>query len=106
MQDELEDRHVNTHTWGKPRLQQELNDILHGISRPPAFMTSAPEKSAKQLNLDSYEVMMCEPLHDLSNVIINFINELPHHADNNDVKSELEAFSSHELNERKSSKVC
>ncbi|CAC5399835.1 unnamed protein product [Mytilus coruscus] len=98
--DELEDRHVNTHTWGKPRLQQELNDILHGISRPPALMTSAPEKSAQQLNLDSYEVMMCEPLHDLSNVIINFINELPHHADNNDVKSELEAFSSHELNER------
>ncbi|CAC5406239.1 unnamed protein product [Mytilus coruscus] len=97
---ELEDRHVNTHTWGKPRLQQELNDILHGISRPPALMTSAPEKSAQQLNLDSYEVMMCEQLHDLSNVIINFINELPHHADNNDVKSELEAFSSHELNER------
>ncbi|CAC5411692.1 unnamed protein product [Mytilus coruscus] len=97
---ELEDRHVKTHTWGKPRLQQEFNDILHGISRPPALMTSAPEKSAQQLNLDSYEVMMCEPLHDLSNVIINFINELPHHADNNDVKSELEAFSSHELNER------
>ncbi|CAC5422057.1 unnamed protein product [Mytilus coruscus] len=53
--DELEDRHVNTHTWGKPRLQQELNDILHGISRPPALMTSAPEKSVQQLNLDSYE---------------------------------------------------
>ncbi|VDI39253.1 Hypothetical predicted protein [Mytilus galloprovincialis] len=27
--DELEDRHVNTHTWGKPRLQQELNVIMY-----------------------------------------------------------------------------
>ncbi|CAC5405127.1 unnamed protein product [Mytilus coruscus] len=69
MIDELEDRHVNTHTWGKP-----------------------------SCNKNSMTFYM--PLHDLSNFIINFINELPHHADNNDVKSELEAFSSHELNER------
>ena len=32
-----------------------------------------------ELKIDDYEVLSCEPLHDLTNVIKNLIEELPHH---------------------------
>ncbi|CAC5408358.1 unnamed protein product [Mytilus coruscus] len=76
----------------KARLQEEMSDLLHGISRPPALLLYYPEKSLTESNISCYEVLPCEPLHDISNVVQNIIQELPHHVKQNSTKLELENF--------------
>lgn len=66
--------------------------MLHGIARPLALCCLDPTKTTSHLNIDSYEVLACEPLHDLTNVIQNLIQELPHHVGDNN-KQEFRSFS-------------
>lgn len=62
----------------KDDLQQQLTDILRGVSRVPALLLTNPTQSLSSLSLDKYEVVASEPLHDLKGHIINVITELPH----------------------------
>jgi hypothetical protein len=37
------------------------------------------EASLESTNIESYEVLACEPMHDIAGHITNIIEELPHH---------------------------
>lgn len=55
-------------------------------------MTDDLSKSASTLGIPDYEVLGCEPLHDITNVVQNIIMELPHHIENKDVQKEFVVF--------------
>ena len=54
-----------------------LDDILHGVVRVPALLLPNPTQTLASLNLQKYEVLASEPLHDLKGHLINIIMELP-----------------------------
>ena len=60
-------------------LRELLVDEMHGIQRLPALMFTKPDASLKDLNLEQYEILNNEPLHDLSNHTKNLYEELPSH---------------------------
>lgn len=90
--EELESRGIWLHDEKKPIVQDKLTEILHGIVRPPALCCLHPLKSTSELNIKYYEILACEPLHDLTNVIQNLIQELPHHVGENN-KQDFLSFS-------------
>lgn len=98
--DELEARNVDTYLLKKPELQEQLNNILHGIQRPPALMTDDLSKSASTLGIPDYEVLGCEPLHDITNIVQNIITELPYHIESKDVQKEFENFYINTISEK------
>lgn len=89
---ELSARGIETVDTKKSELQEELNNILHGIQRPPALMTKNPKLTAAELGIPKYEVLGCEPLHDITNVVQNLISELPNHIDDKAAKQEYDKF--------------
>ncbi|KAI8488904.1 hypothetical protein Bbelb_334220 [Branchiostoma belcheri] len=60
-------------------LQECLKKELHGIKRPPALLFNCPGTGLETLHLDRYEVLPCEPLHDVRHHIQNLFDELPLH---------------------------
>lgn len=50
---ELSARGIETVDTKKSELQEELNNILHGIQRPPALMTKNPKSTAAELGIPS-----------------------------------------------------
>ncbi|CAC5356745.1 unnamed protein product [Mytilus coruscus] len=76
----------------KVELQEELTSLLHGIVRPPALMLSHPKKSSSELNIGQYEVLGCEPLHDITNLVQNVITELPNHIKDPAVQKQFQHF--------------
>lgn len=89
---ELETRGIWSNDERKCAVQEKLNEVLHEIARPSALYCLDPTKTTSNLNIDSYEVLACEPLHDLTNVIQNLIQEQPHHVGDNN-KQEFLSFS-------------
>lgn len=88
--DELEARGIHTDRLNKSEMQEELQSVLQGIQRPPALLT----ENVDDINfLSSYEILACEPFHDITNVVQNIINELPSHIDNKSTQAEFEKFS-------------
>jgi hypothetical protein len=77
--DELESRGIWPEDDKKSAVQEKLSEIMHGITRPPALCCHDPLQTTNALNIGSYEILACEPLHDLTNVIQNIIQELPNH---------------------------
>ena len=61
-----------------------------GIQRLPALLFYHPEISLPAANLNFYEILNNEPLHDISNHIKNIYEELPHLVEKTDRK-EVEA---------------
>ena len=55
-----------------------LESTLSGVVRVPALLLTNPTQSLSTLNLDRYEAIASEPLHDLKGHIINLITELPY----------------------------
>ena len=53
----------------KPELQNLLDEDLHGASRVPVLIFSPyvyyPNKTLESLTFGSYEVLPCEPVHDI-----------------------------------------
>lgn len=90
--EELERRSIWTEAETKSEVQEKLASTLHGVVRPPALCCEDPTRSVEDLHIDSYEVLACEPLHDLTNVTQNLIQELPHHVPD-ESKQEFLAFS-------------
>lgn len=90
---ELEYHNIWTDKETKSELSNILTQKLHGICRPPALMCKDPLKSAKDININNYEVLSCEPLHDITNIVQNIITELPFHVPK-EIQKEFEIFSS------------
>ena len=63
----------------KQELQAKLDMELHGIQRVPALLVHTPNVALKNLNLENYEILPAEPLHDVGHHIENVLTELPHH---------------------------
>ena len=61
----------------RPELEDLLEQILRGVSRVPALLLTDPTQQLASLNLDKYEIVATEPLHDIKGHLINLITELP-----------------------------
>lgn len=59
-------------------MQEELDSILKGVQRVPTLLVSHPQQSLGSLNLSRYEVLDCEPLHDLKGHVRNLLAEIPY----------------------------
>ena len=60
------------------KLQCELTSILEGAQRVPTLLTLNPTQTLTSLNLGNYEVLDCEPLHDITGHLNNILPEITH----------------------------
>ena len=60
-------------------LQGLLDCEMHGIQRLPAVLFNNHALTLKDINLEKYEILKNEPLHDVSNQIKNLYEEMPNH---------------------------
>ena len=60
-------------------LGKMLQNEMNGIQRVPALMYNDAFKSLEEVNLQNYEILPCEPLHDITGHIKNLFAELPTH---------------------------
>ena len=60
-------------------MESNLKEVLRGIQRVPALCFPQQECSLQELNLENYEVLPVETLHDLKEHINNIFKELPKH---------------------------
>ena len=58
-------------------LEKLLNDEIHGIQRVPALCFANPQATLEELNLKNYEVLGCEPLHDVTGHVKNIFEAIP-----------------------------
>ena len=73
-------------------LKEVLTKEMHGMQRVPSLLFNNPEGDINSLGLESYEILACEPLHDIMNHINNLCLELPHHVkDKSELKDLIEA---------------
>ncbi|VDI28834.1 Hypothetical predicted protein [Mytilus galloprovincialis] len=86
-------RNIETTDKDRKQLHEDLTQLLHGISRPPALMIPEPHLPTENINIPSYEILCTEPLHDLTNVIQNIIAELPYHIQDKEAQKEFQNFS-------------
>ena len=63
------------------KLNDLLTDEMHGIQRLPSLLFGNHTKTLMELNIQQYEVMNNEPLHDISNHIKNLYQEWPEHVE-------------------------
>ena len=75
LKEELKARHITTNGKNKPELQTELTELLQGAQRVPTLLTRNPSQSLASLNLQRYEILDCEPLHDLKGHFYNLLPE-------------------------------
>ncbi|KAL9977629.1 hypothetical protein ACROYT_G015057 [Oculina patagonica] len=68
----------------RKELQQNLKDHLKGVQRVPALLINEQDKSLKDINLEMYEVLPTEPLHDVKEHTANVISEITHHLTNDE----------------------
>ena len=68
----------------KPAKEQRLKQELSGVARLPALSFGSIDKKMSELNLQSYEVSPCEPLHDTKGHIKNVWEALLDVLDGND----------------------
>ena len=73
----------------KEDYQKALTTELAGQCRVPALLYHEPSTPLEDLGLSKYEILSCEPMHDLSNHITNLLEELPNHV-TEDVASVLQ----------------
>ena len=73
---ECKGRHLPTDGLLKPTLETQLSKEIKGIQRVPALSFPEQDSSMKQLNLEQYEVVPVEPLHDLKEHINTVFKEL------------------------------
>ena len=67
---------------GITKKKQQYHDVLkvemHRIQRLPFLLYTVPFKALDEINLHHYEILVNEPLHDVSNHIKNILQEIPH----------------------------
>ena len=77
--DEHQQRNLSTPQLMKQHLQSSLDIEMHGIQSMPDLLFNNPLSSLKTSNLTKYEILVNEPLHDISNHMKNIQQEVPHH---------------------------
>ncbi len=77
IKEELRARGVFDLTGNKNQLTVRLQNELLGVQRVPSFLVTKPEQPWTELNLDTYTILDCEPLHDLKGHLTNILEELP-----------------------------
>ena len=80
---EIRQQEQYTSSTNKKDLQPDLNKILRGIQRVPSILLTNPGQSLADFNLEQYQVLDCEPLHDIKGHISNVLTELPAVLDRN-----------------------
>lgn len=63
----------------KKEMKHLLSENLQGKQRVPALLINTLYASLSEYGLESYEILPCEPLHDIGNHIENFLTEFPKH---------------------------
>ena len=74
---ELQARGVKTEGLLRASLASHLTNILQGAQRVPTLLTLNPTQSLDSINLSRYEILDCEPLHDLKGHLYNLLPEIP-----------------------------
>ena len=74
---ELEKRAIMDYPTDKKGRLATLKGLLCGVQRVPSLLMFAPETSLSELNLSSYCVLPCEPLHDLKGYLAAVLRKLP-----------------------------
>lgn len=71
--------------WGCGIFASQVNHVAFSLNQPyisySALMFNSPNISLKEANLDCYDILLCEPLHDVTGHIKNLFSELPLHMD-------------------------
>ena len=89
---ELVERDVDFDKYTMKELKEQLTKEMHGMQRVPSLLFNNPEGDINSLGLASYEILACEPLHDIMNHIKNLFLEIPHHVkDKSKLKDLIEA---------------
>ena len=73
----LEKRAVKDYPTDKGGRLAALKDILCGVQRVPAILLLTPEATLPALQVCSYCVLLCEPLHDLKGYLGAVLRKLP-----------------------------
>ena len=77
LREELTARRYEIHKMLKPEMQALLTAELKGAQRVPSLLVLNPTQSLRDLHLQDYEVLDCEPLHDYKGHAYNLLQELP-----------------------------
>lgn len=66
-------------TLGKHKddLQANLTTTLNRVQRVPTLLTQKPSQSRADLNLHRYELLDCEPLHNIKDHLQTLLPEIP-----------------------------
>ena len=83
LHEELTQRGIDYDCVNKKDLEKLLIKEMEGIQRVPSLIFSCPSTDLDDIFLENYEIIGCEPLHDIMNEIKNLLNEIPHHVMNN-----------------------
>ena len=75
---ELQARGIQAQGMLKPQLLSNLTEILQSVQRVPTLLTLDPTQPLSNLNISKYEVLDCEPLHDLKGHLYNLLQEIPY----------------------------
>ena len=70
---ELNTRGFDTSGKLKPALQNELTMELKGAQMVPTLLSLNPPQTLESLNLQEYEILDCEPLHDFKGHAFNLL---------------------------------
>ena len=81
-----------------PELKQKLRNEIHGIQRLQTLFFSEPETTTEELN--SYEILPCEPLHDVKGHLNNLYEEIVYHAENKEEKILLQNAIGHVMGDK------
>ena len=60
-----------------------------GIQRVPSLLYEKPDAELSEYNLENYEVLLNEPMHDISNYIKNLFEEIPYYIKDKEAKCNL-----------------
>ena len=74
----------------KKELEDNLTNELQGVQRVPALLFENPTEDLKAIHIEDYEILVCEPMHDVSKHIENVLTELPSHMANAEHKKLIE----------------
>jgi hypothetical protein len=77
VREELQTRGISIQGKLKPAIQNDLTVLLKGAQRVPTLLTLNPTQTLKSQNLEHYEVLDCEPLHDFKGHAYNLLKEIP-----------------------------
>ena len=89
LQEELRSRDVYHTCTTKSDLQKELSRVLKGVQRVPTLLLNTPQVQLKDVNLQRYCILDCEPLHDIKGHLMNLFTELPYAITDTNLRKEV-----------------